>query len=143
MLVDNLLLKADKIGMSHSLEMRVPLLNRDFSVKLFNLPDELKIHQGTSKFIERQLLKPHFANDFIEQRKQGFEVPIGNWLRQQGKSLMTEYLSPKRLAHGVLNVETVNTLMQQHLDGKRDWGLPLFAIIVLNIWIEEFKVQCT
>lgn len=141
MLVDNLLLKADKIGMSQSLEMRVPFLNRRCAELLFNLPDRQKIEEGATKKVERRLIAKRLGEEFAAQRKQGFEVPIGDWIRGPGREFITAELSEAAMPHRLFDTTVLGNLLAEHLDKRRDWGLALFAVVVFNIWYREFKVQ--
>ncbi len=141
MLADNLLLKADKIGMSQSLEMRVPLLNRSLAEQIFHLADGMKIRRGITKYSERQLLQKHFNRDFCYQTKRGFEVPIGDWLRGPGRTLLEDHLSESMLEHDLFNSSYIHSLVATHMSGQRNYGLPLFALIVFNAWFKRFAVQ--
>ena len=141
MLVDNLLLKADKIGMHHSLELRVPLLNRKLAQMIFHLPDKLKISGRSTKHLERQLVAKHIDNKIANQSKKGFEVPIGDWLRGDGRELLKERLHDGFLGKGLFDTKAMNKLINGHLSGARDSGLAIFALIALSTWIDEFAVR--
>jgi asparagine synthase (glutamine-hydrolysing) len=141
MLANNLLLKADKIGMHFSLEMRTPFLNRSIASLLYNLPDNWKIARGQQKLCQRKLLAATFPTEFTQQAKHGFEVPIGQWLRNGGlPQLEQKILHDSRLGK-ILQREVVTQLWHQHQRGEREHGLALFALAVLAIWCETFNVE--
>ena len=138
MLTSNLLLKADKLGMRHSLEVRVPFLNRPLAETIFCLSDKDKIDGKTLKHAERQLLMQRFDPKWVQQPKRGFEVPFGNWLRQHPQHPLHDLFQE---SPSYLDSKAVASIYQQHMQGHRDFGLALFAIAVLKIWQEKFSVS--
>jgi asparagine synthase (glutamine-hydrolysing) len=96
-LVDNILVKVDRMSMAASLETRVPLLDYRLVEFALNLPDEMKIHRGKTKRILREAVKGLVPDRILSKPKQGFSIPIKNWLRGPLKPLLLELLSSKTL----------------------------------------------
>ena len=86
-LPNDLLTKLDRCLMSHGLEGRTPFLDREVAKVAFALPDELKIHKGTGKWLLRQWLQRKLPAARPFERKRGFTVPVGEWIRRRGSQL--------------------------------------------------------
>lgn len=80
-LADDLLIKADKIGMMSSLEIRVPYLDHRFVEFAYSLPRSYKLCGRSSKYLLRQIGHRYLPSTFVEQPKRGFPLPLGHWLR--------------------------------------------------------------
>ena len=83
-LVDEMLMKVDRMTMAHSLEARVPLLDHKVVEFAFGLPSELKLHKNgdgyETKYILKKAMESYLPRDIIYRKKQGFNMPIRNWL---------------------------------------------------------------
>ena len=138
MLVDDLLLKADKMSMANSLELRVPLLDQEVARAGFYLPDRQKIRRVETKVALRRLAARRLPETIARRPKQGFEVPISRWLREDMSELAGDMLSPDRLRRrGLIDPQTAGRLLREHQRGTADHGLRLYALIVLELWLDD------
>lgn len=140
MLLDDLLLKGDKISMAHSLELRVPFLDHRLVEFAYNLPSSMKISRGEKKFLLKKLLCRHLPKVLVYAPKRGFEVPIGKWFRGHLRSLIEELLSQSQVEkRGIFNPVAVQSeILKPHLDGRQDNGAALFSLAMFEDWCREF-----
>jgi asparagine synthase (glutamine-hydrolysing) len=142
MLLDDLLLKADKMSMAHSLELRVPLLDHEVVQAGLYMPDREKIRRVETKRALRELARRRLPQGIADRPKQGFEVPIGRWLREDLGVLARETLAPERLAQrGLLDQAAVAAMLDEHRIGRTDHGPKLYALLVLELWLSHVESQ--
>lgn len=141
-LVDDLLAKVDRASMRASLEARVPLLDHEVVAFSWRLPEQLKIRNGTSKFLLRELACRYLPRDLLERPKMGFTVPIASWLEQDLAEWLGDTLASKRLAErDLLDPEAVSQMHERFRAGERDLALPLWALAVLEDWCTRWDVE--
>ena len=131
----DLLPKVDRMSMAHSLEVRVPFLDHDLVDLVLPMPGTTKLSIFRDKRLLRQAARGLAPEAAVTRRKQGFEVPIGGWLRGALREPMLDLLSPAALSiDGLLETGAVAELVRQHLDGVQDRGRELWALMVLSAW---------
>ncbi len=139
-LPDDILTKLDRAAMANSLETRVPFLDRDVFDLAWRLPMSVKLHQGTTKWLLRQVLYRHVPVGLIERPKMGFGFPIGTMLRGSLRPWAEELLGERRLRdQGLLHPEPIRQAWTSHLDGRRDLGYELWAVLALQAWIDRWE----
>jgi asparagine synthase (glutamine-hydrolysing) len=139
MLAKDLLVKADRMSMAHSLELRVPMLDHRVVAAGLALPDREKVRGVETKVAIRRLVEQRLGRAIARRPKQGFEVPIDRWLREDLAPLAKELLSRDRVArHGLLRPEAVERRLAEHLRGDADHGLSLYGLMTLELWLEQF-----
>lgn len=138
-LPDDILVKVDRAGMSQSLETRAPFLSREVVEMAYGLPMNLKIHQGQTKWILRQILRKYVPDHLIHRPKMGFGVPLDSWLRCELKDWAWDLLNPKALqGQGILNAKVVSEKWDQHQRGQRNWHSELWDILMFLAWRKEY-----
>ncbi len=134
-LPNNVLQYGDRMSMAHSLEVRVPLADVKLLELLLRIPGPLKLAKGRSKHLLRQLLSKRLPADIVNRKKQGFNPPMGVWLKGPLSGVVEEFLSPAAVSEaGFFNPQTVTAMLKAHRLGRRDYTWHLWALIVFEQW---------
>lgn len=137
-LPDDILVKVDRAAMANSLETRVPLLDHRVVEYAWSLPLSQKLRHGQTKWPLRQVLYRYVPKELIERPKQGFGIPLDQWLRGSLKDWASDLLSSQSLKQSpYLNVDFVQARWQEHLSGSRNWQYGLWNILMFQAWLRE------
>lgn len=134
-LPNDMLFKVDAASMFHSLEVRVPLVDVEVARLAFSLPSEWKVKSFEGKSILRKVAKDYLPQQVLARSKQGFAVPIGEWIRNGLRPLFRETLDPAQIRAGrLLNPGAVEHLFSEHLSERRDRFWELWSLFVFERW---------
>jgi len=134
-LPDDILAKVDRASMGVSLEVRVPILDHRVVEFAWSLPHHMKIRDGQSKWLLRQLLHQYVPSHLFERPKMGFGIPIGQWLRGPLREWAEDLLSEKSLQRdSLLNSAPIRKRWQEHLSGTHDRTRSLWTIMMFQTW---------
>ena len=137
-LPDDILCKVDRSSMYFSLETRAPFLNRELIDFAFHLPLEYKIRDGKSKWVLRKILEKYVPLEFFDRPKQGFAIPISEWMRTELKEWTNNMLSDELLdAHGLFNKDLIGKIKKEHLEGAYNHEHKLWSVVQFNQWYES------
>jgi asparagine synthase (glutamine-hydrolysing) len=137
-LTDDILVKVDRAAMACSLETRVPMLDRRIVEFALGLHAELNMRGGVGKQVLREVLYRHVPRNLIDRPKQGFAVPLGQWLRTSLRDWAENLLDKGRLEReGYFNPEPICRMWQAHLLGQDDHSFPLWGVLMFQAWLEE------
>lgn len=138
-LVDDILVKVDRMSMAVSLEARVPFLDHRVVEFAARVPGSLKLVNGESKWILKEALRDLLPPKIQRRGKEGFSIPIKNWLKQELKPLMLEVLSPERIRReGFFDSQEVQRLVDEHLRNVDNHSHRLWALMMFGIWQERY-----
>jgi len=138
-LPNDILAKVDRATMAHGLESRAPLLNARVAGFALGLPVAWRVGPvASTKRLLRALAARHYGDAHARAPKQGFSIPIHQWLRGAGRPLLTTLLAPERVAAlGVLDQAAIARAAAAHLSGARSLGWELWGLMVLVAWHEQ------
>ncbi len=134
-LVDDILVKVDRMSMAASLEARVPFLDHRFVEFTATIPGRLKLQGKNTKYLLKKAMGDILPPQILNRGKEGFSIPIKNWLKTDLKSLMLEVLEPQKIKReGFFNANYVERLKKEHLSGKENHSHRLWSMMVFGIW---------
>jgi asparagine synthase (glutamine-hydrolysing) len=138
-LPDELLMYADKLSMAHSLEVRVPYLDREVVEYVERLPAEFKVRYGKRKWIHRQVCRRLLPEEILRRKKRGFAVNVvDDWFRGAVDGELRSFvLDPGSLMYSFLQPSQVKSLYEQHRSGAQDNHKLLFSLVVFEQWLRN------
>jgi asparagine synthase (glutamine-hydrolysing) len=138
-LPSDILTKVDRMTMANSLEARVPLLDHELIEFVQKIPAELKLKGTETKYIFKKAMEGIVPNEILYREKQGFGVPINEWINSQLKDRIHGILSEKRtLERGYFNAKYIQTLLDEHAKNRRDHSHALWILWMLELWHRRF-----
>lgn len=136
-LVGDILVKLDRATMAASLEARSPFLDHRVVEFAWRLPTALKVRNGQGKWLLRQVLRRYLPEYLFERPKQGFNVPIGFWLRGPLREWAQGLLDMRRIRDdGLIDSRSVQACWQEHLTGQRDRSRYLWSVLMVQSWLD-------
>lgn len=138
-LPEDVLFKVDRMSMAHGLEVRVPLLDHSLLEWEMRLPINMRFRNGSGKYLLRKVASRYLPAEILKPRKQGFTIPIGEWLRGDlGRWAERLFASDRFKQRGILKSEKVLELLRLHQNGKLELGHRLWSFIVLEMWFRSW-----
>ena len=136
-LPDELLMYADKLSMAHSLELRVPFVDKEIVEYVEQLPANLKVRAGSGKWLHRQVCRAFLPNSILRRPKRGFASNVVDaWFRSSIDGKMVETLLDRdSRVYQFLEARALRTLIEQHSSGRHDHHKILFSLVVLEQWL--------
>jgi len=139
-LPEDILAKVDAMSMASSLEARVPYLDNDVVDLALALPSRFKVRGGVRKWILKRAFAASLPPQVLQRGKEGFSIPMKQWLTHEWNGLMHELLSPASLAaEGLFDARYVERLMREHEAGSHNHSHLLWALMVFQLWRDRFK----
>lgn len=137
-LPDDLLTKVDRASMQHSLEVRVPLLDHRLVEFAMNLDISLKIQNGDSKYLLKQVLYDYVPAEHFNRPKWGFSIPLARWLQNDLRYLIDAYLADSLVKNlGLVNVSIVRKLKEDFLGGKEYLFNRIWVLVLLHRFLSK------
>ena len=141
-LPDELLMYADKLSMAHSLELRVPYLDKDIVEYAERLAGSLKVRNGVGKWLHRQVCRKFLPKAIVRRPKRGFAMNVvDGWFRDTlGGTMAGTFADDDSAIYQFLKPSAVRHLYAEHVAGRRDNHKILFSLIVLEKWLQGLAV---
>jgi asparagine synthase (glutamine-hydrolysing) len=137
-LPDDLLVKADKITMANSIELRVPLLDHKVLEFAATLPSDFKVHGSVTKYIAKRCLTAQVPQEILDRKKAGFPVPYTKWLRTELRDTVRNILLDRQsIARGYFRKSAVERMLKENVDSGAHMK-EVFCLTVLELWHREF-----
>ena len=138
-LPDELLMYADKLSMAHSLEVRVPYLDRELVEYVGRLPARFKVRRGQRKWLHRKVCEGFLPQTILRRKKRGFAVNVvDQWFHSSLNSNMDGYLlDGTSLMFEFFKPEAVSHLLEEHRSGSSDNHKILFSLVVFEEWLRS------
>jgi len=134
-LMDDILTLSDRLSMWHSLELRVPYLDHRLVELTASMPARLKIRGFTQKALLKRIAERWLPSEMIYHKKQGFEAPMGRWLRGPLLPFFDSVVNRAAVERtGVLDYEQIRRLRDEHLSLRRKHSKTLFSVLSFMLW---------
>lgn len=140
-MVGDILLKADKMSMANSLELRVPFLDRKVFDLACRIPTSCKVNAAQTKIAMRGAAEKTIPPKTADKKKLGFPVPVRAWLREEKYAAILREAFASEAAEKFFNTAALNKMLDQHLSGKRDNWRQLWCVFIFLVWYDEYFVK--
>jgi asparagine synthase (glutamine-hydrolysing) len=138
-LPDDLLVMADRMSMAHSLEVRAPFCDHRIIEESLRLASSTKMPGGRLKGLLKTAFAGVLPKEVLTHRKQGFMIPLGDWLRRDLRPTMDDLLAPECVrARGLFDPYPVEAMKREHLSGARTHADRLWTLMMLELWMREY-----
>ncbi len=142
-LLDDLLVKTDRMSMAHGLEVRCPFLDTRLVEWAATLPDSFKIRGTSLKYILKRAFRDLLPKEILRRGKMGFGVPLGYWMRNELKEFSHDMLlGPSAKTPGLLDRAAVQGYLIEHQKGLQDNGQKIWALLCLELWLRKMGETC-
>nr|NNM90995.1 asparagine synthase (glutamine-hydrolyzing) [Bacilli bacterium] len=137
----DILMKADKMTMTNSLELRVPFLDKEVFALASQIPASYRLQNNTTKYVLREAVKPLLPEAVATRKKLGFPVPTRQWLRNEHYAFVKELISSSPCDH-LFDKKYVLAMLEEHKNEVRDHARKIWAIVIFLLW-HQIYVQGT
>jgi asparagine synthase (glutamine-hydrolysing) len=138
-LPNDILVKIDRASMFYGLEAREPFLDQNIIEFAARLPIEMKIKGDNSKYILKKILNKHIPNNLINRPKQGFVMPVSDWLGTSWSHLIYEYLSYDVIKEdGIFDPKIVSNTVNLFRSGKTGYTYKIWNLLLFQLWKEKW-----
>jgi asparagine synthase (glutamine-hydrolysing) len=135
----DLLVKADRMTMAHSLEARSPFLDHEFQSWSARLPERYKWNGKIHKYLLKRACARLLPAGLLKRGKQGFGIPLGAWIRGPLRKWVQDLLlDPQARIGAYLKCDSIHQLLQEHFRGSENHANRLWALVMLEVWLQEY-----
>jgi asparagine synthase (glutamine-hydrolysing) len=135
----DLLVKADRASMAHSLEVRSPFLDTALIEYAARLPDHFKRRGTFTKWILKRAFRDVLPRAIVTRSKMGFGMPLGTWFRTSLRDYLLDHLAPGAQMYQYLDRACVEALARDHFTGRADHGHRLWLLLTLEVWLRSLQ----
>jgi asparagine synthase (glutamine-hydrolysing) len=137
-MVGDILVKADRMSMANSLELRVPFLDRKVFAVASRIPRRLKVNPQNTKYALRKAALRHLPESTAQKKKLGFPVPIRVWLRDEKYSKIVRQAFLSKTAKQFFNTDFLISLLDNHIQGKCDNSRKIWTVFIFLVWYDIY-----
>ena len=132
------MVKVDRMSMASSLEARAPLLDHKLIELAAAIPTRFKLENGETKAIFKKAVSGLVPDEILYRQKQGFGVPIVEWINRELHDRMRETLLDGRATRAYFNVKYIELLLNEHKERRRDHAYSLWLLFMLELWMDRY-----
>lgn len=137
-LVGDILLKADRMSMANSLELRVPFLDKEVFAVASRVPRKLRVNKENTKYAMRKAAMKHLPQATAQKKKLGFPVPTRVWLREEKYYQIVKEAFTGDIAKQFFNTDVLMRFLDDHYSGKCDNNRKIWTIFVFLVWYDIY-----
>ena len=144
LLPDDFLTKVDRASMAFGLEVRPPLIDHELMELAATIPSDLKVRNGETKWLMKEIFEPRLPKKLAHRAKQGFEIPTDEWLRGElGDQVREVVLKPGSRISEYIDQKYASRLFDMHCNRTGRHGQLMWSLLVLGRWLDEYAVTST
>jgi asparagine synthase (glutamine-hydrolysing) len=141
-LADDILQKADRMSMAHSLEVRPPFLDHRIVEFAARLPEHMKIDGKQHKVVLKRLMQNKLPASVLRRAKTGLDIPAHDWLRGTLRPLLMDTLSAGAIDEtNLFRRERIEFFIKEHMERRANLGYHLWGLLILFLWIRHWNIQ--
>ena len=140
-LPNDILLKADKMSMANSLELRVPILDKEVFQLASTIPTEYKLSHGTTKYILRKSASKRIPEAWYKRRKKGFPVPIIKWFREEKYYNIVKKMFEEDFTKEFFDQQKLLKMLEKHYKGQKNYCRKIWNVYVFLVWYKKFFIE--
>ncbi len=133
-MVGDILLKADRMSMANSLELRVPFLDKEVFKVARTIPYQLRVNKENTKYAMRKAARRHLPEDWAKKKKLGFPVPTRVWLKDEKYYNIVKDVFNSETAKKFFNSEELIKFLDDHFSGKEDNSRKVWTVFIFIVW---------
>lgn len=137
----DILLKADKMSMAHSLELRVPFLDKKVMELAKNIPSKYRVNEIDTKYALRLAAEKELPEEWAKRKKLGFPVPIRHWLREEKYYNMVKETFQSDYAKEFFNTDLLVKYLDEHYHQKANRARYIWTVYVFLVWYKRFFID--
>ncbi len=137
----DILLKADKMSMAHSLELRVPFLDKEVMKMAEDIPAKYKITRENTKYVLRHAANRTLPDEWANREKKGFPVPIRLWLREEKYAKQVRRAFESAYADEFFDAEMLVKMLDEHFSGRANHARKIWTAYVFLVWYKRFFID--
>ncbi|MFT4414482.1 asparagine synthase (glutamine-hydrolyzing) [Fredinandcohnia humi] len=137
----DILLKADKMSMAHSIELRVPFLDKEVMKLASEIPSKLRVNQIDTKYALRAASKKVLPDEWANREKVGFPVPVRHWLREEKYYNIVKDMFQSEIAKEFFNTDELMKYLDEHYHGKQNYARYIWTVYVFLVWYKKFFIE--
>lgn len=138
-LLNDYLVKIDRVSMMNSLEVRCPYLDFHLAEFAASVPNQIKLKNGVQKYLLKKLAVKYIDEEFFTRTKKGFGIPLHRWLRKELKKFSQEIIFSNSFnKKNIFNVNYVKKIWNEHQNFSHDHTHRIWALVCLELWFEKF-----
>ena len=137
----DILLKADKMSMAHSLELRVPFLDKEVMKMAEDIPSKYKITPENTKYVLRHAANRTLPDEWANREKKGFPVPIRLWLREEKYVQIVRRYFESTYASEFFDTDALIRMLDEHASGKANHARKIWTVFTFLVWYKRFFID--
>ncbi|QUH25901.1 asparagine synthase (glutamine-hydrolyzing) [Serpentinicella alkaliphila] len=137
----DILLKADKMSMAHSLELRVPFLDKEVMALASKLPSEIRVNNIDTKYALRVAANETLPDEWAKRPKLGFPVPIRYWMREKKYYDLIKEMFQSDMAKEFFNTDELIRYLDEHYTKKSNYARYIWTVYVFLVWYQKFFIE--
>lgn len=140
-LPNDILLKADKMTMANSLELRVPFLDKELFKQSLTIPSQYKVTDFTTKYALRKASFKEVPEEWAKRKKKGFPVPFSIWIKEEKYYQIVKDMFNESFVGEFFNKDIIMNLLEDHYHGKENNGRKIYTVYSFLIWYKKYFIE--